>query len=87
MYMRVNKLDISNADYAEVMNTMVHEMRHAYQHAVVDSPDKFDVAQSTVDSWAADFDDYKTPDSDGFKAYYSQPVEADARSFAAGIKY
>ena len=65
-----------------VMRTMIHEMRHAYQHAVVNNPDKFNVSEETRKQWAANFNDYKSAKTDGYDAYVEQPIEYDAKRFA-----
>ncbi len=68
--------------YDKIMETMSHEMRHAYQHAVVNNPDDYKVDDKTVQEWRENFDDYKDPDEDGYDKYRNQPVEVDDRKFA-----
>lgn len=70
------------SDSYMVMRTMIHEMRHAYQHAAVNNPDKFNVSEETRKQWAANFNDYKSAKTDGYDAYVEQPIEYDAKRFA-----
>lgn len=74
-----------SSNYDKIMDTMAHEMRHAYQHAVVDNPEKYKVDEKTVDEWSENFNDYKTTDVDGYAAYRDQPIEKDARKFASWV--
>lgn len=77
---------LADADnYNQILNTMIHEMRHGYQHSVVNNPDQYQVSDKTVESWRNNFNDYKTIDEDGYNAYRDQPVERDARGFADGV--
>lgn len=63
-----------------MVETCLHEGRHAYQdQAVKGIADHSDKAQ--VESWRENFKDYITFEENP-RAYYSQPVEADARAFA-----
>ena len=71
-----------NSDSYKIMRTMIHEMRHAYQKAVVDHPDQYKVSAETRQQWADNFNDYKDPYKDGYDAYVEQPIEYDAKSFA-----
>lgn len=82
----INESVLSNPNsYDSVMDTMVHEMRHGYQHAVVDNPNKFNVDLMTVEEWRNNFNRYKTINRDGFDAYRNQPIEVDARTFAGRV--
>lgn len=75
----------------ELMTTVVHELRHAYQHAAVDNPADYQVSQETIDRWSESFDNYRntsgfeaegmSPD-EAYEAYRNQDVEVDARWFA-----
>lgn len=72
------------------INTIVHEMRHAGQHKMIDDADTFwwwedpvyheGTTPEQVEAWKDNFDDYKsTDDGDTFEEYWDQPVEVDAR--------
>ena len=74
-------------DYAESLDTIRHEMRHCYQHSVVDgygvigynSP--YHVDPEKKREWAYNIYDYIDSSSD-IKKYKNQPIEIDARWFA-----
>lgn len=88
----INEWVIENKSNSySLMKTVVHEMRHAYQHAACDNPEQFIVSEETIQKWQDSFDNYKSQSgfmstgmnaSDAFKAYRNQAVEVDARSFA-----
>ncbi len=63
-----------------LLQTVGHELRHAYQHAAIDNPTRYQVTQETIDTWKYNFDNYIKSDED-FSRYVSQPVEVDARNF------
>ena len=75
--------DMPNVD--DMINTIVHESRHAYQHEIVDNPErKTDISKDTIREWKDNFDNYISPYHD-FEAYRNQPVEADAFDFADNV--
>lgn len=75
-------IDLSNANSYMIMQTMIHEMRHAYQHAALEDPLDFVVTQATLDAWQHSFDTYKNAEDAGYDNYVSQSVEYDAKAFA-----
>lgn len=75
-------LDGTAADSYMIMRTLVHEMRHAYQHEAVRNPDKFLVSEETRQQWADNFKDYKDAQTYGYDAYVTQAIEWDAKNFA-----
>ncbi|MCC8150608.1 MAG: hypothetical protein LIO96_03910 [Lachnospiraceae bacterium] len=77
-----NLLSASNAGSYAILRTLIHEMRHAYQHAAVDNPENFRVSAETLAQWEANFNDYKSASTDGYEAYVTQAIEYDAKSFA-----
>lgn len=82
----INEDVLSNPkNYKKIMDTMMHEMRHAYQHEVVRNPKKFKVDEKTVEEWSKNIKDYKTVEDDGYAAYRDQPIEKDAREFASWV--
>lgn len=83
----MNTYNLENKTYEQNMITLVHEMRHAYQHEVVRHPEVFTVSEQTAKSWAENISNYKTTEKDGFQAYRSQPIEQDARDFSENIDY
>lgn len=64
----------------EMLITVVHELRHAYQHAAVDNPTRFMVSQETIDAWEESFDTYAQEEAAG--RYWDIVVERDARAFS-----
>ena len=72
------------SDPLELVSTIAHELRHAYQHM------RADIHETREDAlFKVNFDNYISPIrlSDGgwlfFTDYYNQYVEADARAFAS----
>lgn len=76
----------------QLFTTIVHELRHAYQHAAVENPTRYQVSQETIDRWSDSFDNYRGTDrivaedgvswEEAYEMYRNQAVEADARAFA-----
>lgn len=66
------------ATFEERVDVLFHELRHAYQYAVVAG--KVDNAHR--DLWAYNLDHYTFP-SESSIGYLQQPVERDARQWAA----
>ena len=65
----------------KIMNTMIHEMRHAYQHAAIENPGDFNVSAETIEQWRENFDHYIDGNVD-FDGYRAQAIEYDANSFS-----
>lgn len=80
----INSNYIGRADSYQIMQTMIHEMRHAYQHAAVSNPASFQVSPETIEQWKNNFAavNYITYDGTNYGQYVSQPVEWDAKNFA-----
>lgn len=85
IHININKLN--GSDSYSITQTLIHEMRHAYQHAAVENPDQFNVSKETIDQWRDNFDNYKSSGQYGYEAYVSQPIEYDAKSFAKQSTY
>jgi|GEM_PF-2377057 uncharacterized protein YukE len=68
----------------EVLNTVAHETRHSVQHYLVNHPEERpkEMSEEKVNAWKENFENYLTPEDD-FEGYRKQPVEKDARDFAA----
>ena len=64
------------------MTTVVHELRHAYQHAAIDDPERYQVSQETIDAWKESFATYAQEKAKGYQSYRNIIVEKDARKFA-----
>lgn len=65
----------------ELMDTILHESRHAFQQYAVENPDRVSVDRETVALWKDNMDYYIRPEWD-YEAYKNQPIEADADKFA-----
>lgn len=82
---------VENENVYEVLNTLFHESRHAYQHALadmyvsvnpyVDDAHKNLMPLAQAQSFYENFYDYAATDGD-FDAYYNQTVEKDSRTWA-----
>jgi len=67
-------------DSAEAVDTVAHEMWHAYQQQCIQDPTNAKAAE-----YQEGFDNYISPEYD-FEVYQNQMVEAEARDYAQGIK-
>ena len=87
IFINESLIDTGSPESYHLLSTVVHEMRHAYQYAVVRgmyiygymSP--YSVDRQIMISWDWNIDHYISPGAD-YDAYYSQPIEVDARAFA-----
>lgn len=76
-------------DPRPALQTYLHEFRHGYQHEQIARFDKPQF-QNLVDDrelaekWSQNVKDYQAPEAN-YESYYNQPLEADARDFAAQI--
>lgn len=77
-----NYLETTDLNSYMLMRTLIHEMRHAYQHAAIENPEDFLVSEETRKQWEYNFEHYKSSGKDGYEAYVSQAIEYDAKSFA-----
>lgn len=78
----INESYLTNKDSYAITQTVIHEMRHAYQHEVVDHPENFQVTEETVEAWRNNFDNYRGSKEYGYDSYVTQPIEWDAKNFA-----
>lgn len=80
---RINEYILTKDTSYELTQTLIHEMRHAYQHHSVKNNKSVLVSSQTIREWENNFNNYKNP-SFGctFEEYLSQPVEWDAKNFA-----
>lgn len=84
---RINNRLLQNGSYEDVMEVLVHEMRHAYQHEAIRNPQDSSTSNSTLKDWQQNFDHYIDPrkGNGSYDDYRNQPVEKDAFSFADDI--
>ena len=79
-------------DPEQIVNTLLHETRHHYQHRVIDL---YQAVRNQLDennrnmapfrdakAFLINFQDYQDNEKDGYDAYYGQLVEQDSRAFA-----
>lgn len=79
----INSLYVNSndfGDYREMLDTLIHEGRHAYQDYNIDIREVHSDASETK-AWEHNFDHYVDGNWD-FQSYFNQPVEKDAREFA-----
>lgn len=79
----INEAILSGDTGYQLTQTMLHEMRHAYQHYSVENDRNVLVSSQTIMTWNNNFYNYKSPDKgDTYEEYFTQPVEWDAKNFA-----
>ena len=84
-----NKIELNSnylekADCEDLLNTILHESRHAFQNKCIDTPNSVTVKDNIIDVWKDNFDNYIRPDED-FEAYENQEIEKDANYFADSV--
>lgn len=72
--------------FREVLDTVIHEGRHSYQTYNLDSRETH-TSQGDLTNWQINRNDmgYQDAEKCGFRAYWMQPIEADARKFAEDV--
>ena len=73
-------------DYKEVLDTLIHEGRHAYQDYNVNER-QVHPRNGEIENWKYNEQQtgYLSPEIYGYEFYALQPVESDARAFAADV--
>lgn len=79
-YIALNEEILNSGDPSGAMTTLMHEARHAYQHAACENPDQFLVTADTIQGWQDSSDNYKSYLQDG--KYSDILSEIDAHDFA-----
>jgi len=69
----------------EIVDTIVHEGRHAYQNFVINHPEMIS-DHAIVQAWTDNFDNYLDLQNYGAELYNNQPVEQDAWQYAEAIR-
>jgi hypothetical protein len=82
----IDKKLITGDDQIETLATLIHESRHAYQWYLIKrfryGPAFLSEARcAQAQEWGDNFDNYKTGEQYGTKAYHNQPIEVDAFGF------
>lgn len=84
----VSDWSLQSNNVKELVDTIVHEGRHAYQEYAILTPD-FHSNESEVTDWGGNFPEYGGTYYDastyGQEIYESQPIEADAWSYGSRI--
>lgn len=82
-YVRINEKSILPMTGNQILKTVIHELRHAYQGAAIDNPNLYVVSQETRNAWKENLSlgNYISYEEDK-AAYRAQPVEWDAQNFA-----
>jgi hypothetical protein len=66
----------------EMVNTVIHECRHAFQFKAISTPGFKDIIPyETLIAWANNWQNYIQAEMD-LEGYFKQPIEYDARNFA-----
>lgn len=73
-------------DLRQTVTTLAHEGRHAYQWSNLYEK-RTETSDEKFDSWRVNIQEtgYVSAYKMGYKWYYTQPVEVDARVFAEGV--
>lgn len=71
---------VSSWDSYDLLETVSHELRHAYQHEAVDHPTDYMVTAETIAEWDYNIDHYIRPEVN-YDGYRDQTIEVDARDF------
>ena len=80
----LNNNYLDDPDCSDLLNTILHESRHAFQNKAISDPNSVSVDTETINAWKANFDNYVSSDW-GYEAYRNQPIESDAFDFADEI--
>ena len=68
----------------DVLDTIVHELRHAVQWSMIDGNATWNASDERRQAFARNFRNYVRPNRD-IRGYQLQPVERDATTFAAMV--
>lgn len=71
-------------DAAELLDTILHELYHGFQHAAIKDPTRFGISRKQAGIWRDNFGNYISPEHN-MALYAAQPVEESARRFAAAV--
>lgn len=70
----------------EVLDTLIHEGRHSYQTYNIEHRQTH-ASKGDLENWKINLEEYGYQNTQlfGFKLYWMQPIEADARKFATDV--
>jgi len=82
---RINEDHLASPErFWQILDTLIHEDRHAYQHWSIITPG-FHQDPGQVRAWADNWANYLDPTEVSFRRYRSQPLEDDALWFAESV--
>ena len=84
LYLNADMLS-DDTNRLDALDTVFHEGRHAFQRAAVNNPNMYSVERLQAETWANNFANYISPNRVNMRRYFSQPIEVDAREFAASV--
>ena len=80
----LNSKYLENADCTSLLDTILHESRHAFQHRAIDNPKSVSLDAKTRESWNVNITNFILHILD-FASYEKQHIEVDANTFAENI--
>ena len=82
---RINQDDLASPErFWQILDTLIHEDRHAYQHWSLLTPG-FHTDPDQVRAWTDNWEHYLDPKEVSLRRYRSQPIENDAFWFAESV--
>lgn len=81
---QVVKRPMSDDDAAELLDTILHELYHGFQHEAIKDPHRLGISRKQAKIWRDNFGNYVSPEQN-MALYAAQPVEESARRFAAAV--
>ena len=80
----LNSNYLDNPDCEDLLNTILHESRHAFQGKCIENPESVTVKNNVIEVWKDNFQNYVSPCYD-FEAYENQEIEKDANYYADSV--
>lgn len=77
----VDRFPLDAEDAAELLDTVLHELYHAFQRHAISNPSSHGITREQANIWRRNFDNYISPEQNA-RLYHEQPVEVTARLFA-----
>lgn len=80
----VDRTPMGADEAVELIDTVLHEMYHAFQRYAIERPLKHNVSKEEAERWRNNFANYISYEQSP-RLYWKQPVEETARNFAHGV--
>ncbi len=77
----VNQLPASKLSDLELIASIIHEGRHAYQYEQIKGLNRYKEDPQRINNWKKEFDNYNQPNNLNTSEYAIQEIEIDAISF------